>query len=628
MSLFAEIRRRNVARVVAAYAALSWLVIQIAETTFPAFGLGEGAIRIVIIVLAIGLIPAIIFSWAFELTPDGIRRESEVDHAAPDVRQMAKRLDRLVMVALALAIGFFSIDKFVLDPARDAEELAIATEQAREAGRTEAIEIVRDSSIAVLPFQDLSPTGDQQYFGDGLAVDLINQMGMVPELRVTGKTSAFSFRGKNATVREIGETLNVGHVLDGSVSKAGERIRISVQLTDTRTDTNLWSETYDRQLGDIFDIRDDITVRVYDRMTIEFARLQEQSLRTDPEAYDLTLRARSVFQQGSTEGDQQAADLLHRALEIDPDYVPAMLSMVLVSYQLMTHGVISDEEQNRLSIEMVDRVLALDPDNGAALTFVAWGDWETHLDYESAARKFSAALQTAPGDLTLTRGAGTFARSIGRHAESIALLERCVVADPKNLICLFQLAQSYLWGNRLDEALEAHRRTQTLSGRKNNAYYVMLTLLLMGNPDQALVELDAESVGQDSPQMLAARAMIMHDLGRIEESRAALQEIVDQLEANADDHTYRDQAYLVAEAYAWIGDIESAFQWLERAYQLDETYGIQGYWFHRIAFLPIWRNLHSDPRWDEFWSRVNFSQARLDALEFSIPEWMWEPVAQ
>jgi TolB-like protein/Tfp pilus assembly protein PilF len=598
------------------------LLIQIAETTFPAFGLGEGAIRVVIIVLAIGLIPVIVFSWAFELTPEGLRRESEVDHESAVSRRMAKRLDRLVMVVLALAIGFFAIDKFVLDPARDAREIEIATEQAREEGRTEAQQEARDNSIAVLPFQDLSPGGDQAYFGDGLAVDLIDQLGGVPALRVTGRTSAFSFRDKDATVAEIGEALNVSHVLDGSVSKAGERVRISVQLTDTSTDTSLWSETYDRNMTDIFDIRDDITARVFDRMTIEFARVRERSRRTEPEVYDLTLKARGNFSASGVEDDQQAAEMLNRALEIDPDYVPAMLSMVLVSYQLMTHGLISDEEQNRLANDMVDRVLALDPENGAALAFLAWGDWETYLNYESAASKFSAALRAAPGDLTLTRGAGIFARTVGRHSESIALLDRCVAADPKNLICLFHLAQSYLWGDRLDEALATHRRLQTLSGQRRNAYYVMLTLLLNGDPTQALAELDAVIDGQDHPQMLAARAMIMNDLGRLEESQEALRKIVDQLNGNPGDHTYRDRAYLVAEAYAWIGDIESAFQWLEKAYQLDETYGIRGYWFHRIVFLPIWRNLHDDPRWAEFRSRVKIPQARLDALEFSVPPWI------
>jgi TolB-like protein/thioredoxin-like negative regulator of GroEL len=619
LSVFAELKRRNVFRVGAAYVAVSWLIIQVVETLFPVFELSDAAIRVVVIVLAIGFFPALISAWVFELTPEGFRREAEVDHDSAVSRRMTRRLDRLFIVALALALGFFAVDKFVLDPARDAEELASATEQAREEGRTEAREKVRDSSVAVLPFQDLSPEGGQQYFGDGLSVDLINQLGKTPDLRVTGRTSAFAFKGKGVTIPDIGETLNVAHVLDGTITKAGNRVRISVQLVDTRQDTQLWSETYDQTLGDIFDIRDEITLAIYDRLTIEFDRLRRQSLRTEPEVYDLTLRARAAFERSiSPDDNREAADLLARALAIDPDYVPALLFRVYATNGLNRDGLISDEETSRLYDDSVNRVLAIDPDNGTALGMLAWDDWEARLDLESAGRRFSDALRTAPGDLELTRFAGTYARSIGRHAESIALLERCVAADPQKNNYLFQLAQSYLWAGRFDDALRMHHRRHLQTGRKDAAYYVMLALLMQGEPAPALSRLQSlTDESQDHPQMLAARAMIMHDLGRREESEAALAKIVGQMQGD-----YRDHAYLVAEAYAWIGDRESAFEWLERAYAWDERFGIHGFWFHRIMFLPIWQKLHDDPRWDEFLERMNMSPARLDAIEFSTPPWI------
>jgi TolB-like protein/cytochrome c-type biogenesis protein CcmH/NrfG len=531
---------------------------------------------------------------------------------------MGKRLDRVILVFLALALGYFAFDKFVLDPARDAQELATAMEQAREEGRTEAEEEVRDASIAVLAFQDLSPGGDQEYFGDGLAVDLINQLADVPELRVTGKTSAFSFKGTDATIPEIGEALNVAHVLDGSVSKSGDRVRISVQLMDARQDKLLWSETYDRPLGDIFDIRDEITLTVYDGLTIELERLEQASLRTDPEVYDLTLKARSIFQRPeSVEDDKRAAELLAQALAIDPDYVPALLLSIRVNYMLLDSGLISDDEEERLAIEMIDRVLAIDPNNGQALGHLAWDDYELRMDLESAARRFSDALRTAPGDLELARFAGMFARSVGRHAESIALLERCVAADPENENCTWQLTRSYLWGNRLGEALKTYRRFEALRGT-GGEYYLILTLLLQGHPARALGELQSVSEErQESPYLLAARAMTMHDLGRYEESEVALQKIVGQVNASS-----RGHAYLVAEAHAWIGQIDSAFKWLEKAYALDERHGMQGHWFQQIMFLPIWRNLHDDPRWNDLRERMNVSAARLDRLEFTIPPWI------
>jgi TolB-like protein len=232
--------------VAAAYVAFAWLVIQVVEVLFPVFGLREAAIRVVVILLAIGFLPAVVSAWAFELTPEGFRREAEVDHDSPGSRRMTRRLDRLFIVALALALGFFAFDKFLLDPARDREDLDRAIEQAKQQAEIELRQTVRDRSIAVLAFQDLSARGDQEYFSDGLAVDLINQLGNVPALRVTGRTSAFSFKGKDVTIPQIGEALNVAHVLDGTVSRSGDRIRISVQLLDARQDTQLWSQTYDR----------------------------------------------------------------------------------------------------------------------------------------------------------------------------------------------------------------------------------------------------------------------------------------------------------------------------------------------------------------------------------------------
>jgi TolB-like protein len=621
MSLFGELKRRNVFRVGAAYVVTAWLIIQVVETLFPIYNLSDAAVRLVVNLLAIGLVPVLVLAWVFEWTPEGLKKERDADHQHPASLRAARRLDRMILVVLALALGYFIFDKFLLDPARDAEKLTSAVEQAREQGRTEAKAEVRDSSVAVLAFQDLSPAGDQAYFGDGLAVDLINQLGKVPDLRVTGKTSAFSFKDKAATIPEIGEALNVGHVLDGSVSKAGDRVRISVQLVDTRQDTQLWAQTYDRTLDDIFAIRDEITFRIYDRLTIEFERLEAQNLKTDPEVYDLTLQARHIFDIGdSSDKDRQAAELLAQALAIDPNYVPALLLSIRVDYMLLRGGEISDTEQSQKANESVERVLAIDPDNGEALIHMAWEDWEGRLDLESAARGISGALRTAPGNLVLTRGAGMFARSIGRHKDSIALLERCVAADPLERNCTFQLAQSYLWGGQLEDAMKAHRRLESLTGQKNSVYYVVLTLLLQGKPALALTELEAATFPQDHPMELAARAMIMHDLGRFKESKAAFDRFEEQFEGQ-----FREDAYLIAEAYAWTGQADSAFEWLEKGYALDERFGLQGYWFHRIMFLPIWQKLHGDPRWEELRGRMNMSSARLEAIEFSIPEWMSTP---
>ena len=229
MQFFSELKRRNVVRVAAAYIVSSWLIIQVAETIFPLFGLGETIVRGVVIVLAIGFIPAVLLAWAFELTPEGLKRDKDVDLSHSVTSQTGKRLDRVIVVILAVALTYFALDKFLLDPARDAKQV----ETARREGRIEAmVTSFGDRSIAVLPFADMSPQNDQGYFSDGISEELLNLLASIPEVRVTSRSSAFSFKGKNLSIPEIAGQLKVSYVLDGSVRKAGDQLRISAQLID------------------------------------------------------------------------------------------------------------------------------------------------------------------------------------------------------------------------------------------------------------------------------------------------------------------------------------------------------------------------------------------------------------
>ena len=276
MSFLRELKRRNVLRFGAAYIAVSWLVVQVAETLFPLFGMDESAARNVVVVLAIGLVPALVFAWVFEVTPEGLRKENEVQRGESITARTGRRLDRFIIIALALAITYFAVDKFVLSPQREsvqarlqAEQLATATEQAREQGRIDAlVEAFGERSIAVLPFVDMSPGEDQEYFSDGISEELLNLLARVPELRVISRTSAFSYKNRDVKVTEVAEELDVNHVLEGSVRISGDRVRITAQLIDARSDSHIWSENYDRTLDDIFGIQDEIAAAVVERLKV------------------------------------------------------------------------------------------------------------------------------------------------------------------------------------------------------------------------------------------------------------------------------------------------------------------------------------------------------------------------
>ncbi len=238
MSFLAELKRRNVIRVLIAHLAAAWFLVQIADTVVPAYGLPESVVGILITVLAIGLIPVLIISWAFEWTPAGLRRDSDVAPGESIAPQTGKTLDRVIMVVLAMAVGFFAFDKFVLDPGRDAE----LAEQVRADTR---IESFGDRSIAVLPFVNMSSDPEQVYFSDGVAEEILNLLAKMKELRVISRTSAFVHRG-DVNIPDVAKALNVAYELEGSVRRSGDQIRVTAQLIDARTDTHVWSDTWDR----------------------------------------------------------------------------------------------------------------------------------------------------------------------------------------------------------------------------------------------------------------------------------------------------------------------------------------------------------------------------------------------
>ena len=259
MSLFNELKRRNVFRVGFAYIVMAWLVLQVADVILNNIIAPGWVFHVLLLFLAIGFPFAVFFAWAFELTPEGLKKEKDVDRSKSITRVTGRKLDYGVIAVLVLALAYFTFDKFVLDPSRDAELVQATTEavaeQATESGKAE----ITDKSIAVLPFVNMSNDPDQEYFSDGISEELLNVLAQFPGLKVAARTSAFQFKGQNRDIVGIAKQLHVNHVLEGSVRKSGNRLRITAQLIDAESGFHLWSETYDRELDDIFAIQDEIS---------------------------------------------------------------------------------------------------------------------------------------------------------------------------------------------------------------------------------------------------------------------------------------------------------------------------------------------------------------------------------
>jgi TolB-like protein/Tfp pilus assembly protein PilF len=601
LSLFNELKRRNVLRVAAAYAVASWLVIQVVETVFPAFGFGDAAVRIVTIVVAIGLIPALIFSWAFEITSEGLKKEKDVDRSQSISPQTGKKLDRMIMVVLALALGLFAFDKFVLSESREAS----IAEEARQEGRSEAmVESYGGNSIAVLPFVNMSDDAANEYFSDGISEELLNLLTKIPELRVAARTSSFFYKDKldTITLAEVAQKLQVVYLLEGSVRKSGNRVRITVQLIKADDGFHLWSQTFDRTLDNIFTIQDEIASEVVGHLKITLLGDAPTVWETDPQAYALYLQGRHLRRLGSTAGIERAQVLLQKALDIDPDFAAAWgeLGFVYIS-QANTVNLRPIDEGNTLAREAINNALAINPEYALAHAGLGWIAMTYDNDLTAAARHLERAMQLEPGNTEIIRRAARLSVALGRLDEAIALVNIAVASDPVNPQLHSNLALFYIYAERWDKVIASMRTTLTLSpGYVVAQYDIGTALLFKGEPQAALEAMQLE----DSSWGMIGLPLAYHALGEVNESDAALAELIEQYE--------QGWAYNIAYVLAYRDEADRAFEWLEKAIQYKDP-GLS-----EIPVEPLFSNIHDDPRWLPFLESIGKSPEQLAAIKFEV----------
>jgi len=594
MSFLGELKRRNVIRVATAYVVAAWLVIQVIETIFPAFGFGSGAVRIAVIVLVITFIPVLVLSWVFEITPGGLKRETELNGSAAPARFSTRQLDRVTLVLLALALGYFAFDKFVLDPVRDREKIA----EARQQGRAEAVvESFGETSIAVLPFVNLGPDPDQEYFSDGITEEVLNLLARVPGLRVISRTSAFSFKGRNVTVGEIAHELGVRYILEGSVRQADERVRVTAQLIEAASDRHVWSESYERPLENIFAIEDEIAQAVLPAIEYQLMGRPPTTMRTDPAAYSLHLQAVHFFYQRTASGLERAVEYALRALEIDPDYAPAWITLASSYINQVNQGRRPRDEGYRLAIEAIDRGLELAPDYPLAHSARAWVAMSFERDYTAAAAHFRRATALAPNSSVVLGNRAVLAVMLGRLDEARQLTERGIELDPVNSVLYANRADQLIRLGRPVEAEQAAEKALALSPGMSFAQGTLaLAQLLQERPADALAS--AQGDANDAARHFV-RALAYYAAGEWDAADRELSEMQDRHASDA--------AYFIAAVHAWRNETEEAFTWLKRA--IDEDQSVFG--IRTELFL---RSLHADARWEELLERVGLATQQIEDL--------------
>ena len=587
MSFLSELRRRNVLRVSIAYLAGAWLLIQIVETLSPVFRLSEAGFRVVVIALAVGFIPALVLAWAFELTPGGLAR----DRGAATTDN--KGFDRIIIALLAVAVAYFSVDKFLLDPARDEKRVAEVARQARSDVLTESF---ADRSIAVLPFENMSADAGNEYFADGITEELLNVLAKLKDLRVISRSSVFAFKGQNPNVADVAERLNVTYVLEGSVRKAGNTVRITAQLIEARSDTHIWSETYDRTLDDIFAIQDEIAAHVAEELELRI--LDRQSDKIDPPAYQAMLQARFLLNLYDPSRMDDVGGLLDTGLNLEPDYPALLIEKYRYHTHQIFHGVAPEDEARKNRAATMAHLQRIAPDNPVVLMYGIAPEENLARRAELVARVYGLA----PTDAAIVENVARFARDLGQFEAAISLGEYLIDRDPLCGRCFYRLGATYMEAFEPVSAIPHFEKALLLgAGQLDAAYGIGHAYLMNGDPDTAL-KMFEEALHEVHRQL--GFLMAFHDQGRQAEFKALFAEFEQQV-------GWDQQAFV----FAWIGDADKAFELLEKGYaQFPDDYAAL---FSDTRLMRI----HDDPRWRRLMERIGTTPEQLAAikLELAVP---------
>jgi TolB-like protein/lipoprotein NlpI len=489
LSFYTELKRRNVFKVAIVYSAVAWLLLQVSDTLGPALHLPEWFVSAVAFLLILGFPVSIIFAWAFDLTPEGLKRESKADSTAPMAKKTGEKLNHVVVAALVLALGYFVFDKFVLGPNRDTSGSA-TTVQVGQQQPAETESARADNSIAVLPFVNMSSDEEQEYFSDGLSEELLNLLAGIPELNVAARTSSFSFKDKDLEVPEIASRLKVAHILEGSVRKHGDQLRITAQLIQADNGYHLWSESYDRQLDNVFQIQEDIASAVVDALKITLLGEAPKTRKTDPAAYQLFLEGQYLKRQISSDSLNRAIEAFKQAVEIDPAYVPAWAE--LADTYLWGGGLdeLSHEETSALADQAVQTAISTDPDYAFAY-YVRGISWIFGKNrFNKGIEDFELALKLDPDDAFIVAAIGKGAFLTGKFDLAISQYQAALAMEPLVPEFYYYLGRAYLSSGRLDDAEASFRKLSNLSTSYRGDFYLFETLLVKGDLEAALAESD------------------------------------------------------------------------------------------------------------------------------------------
>ena len=578
---FSELKRRNVFRAGAFYAACAWLLVQVATQVFPFFHISEWVVRWIIVVAVIGFPFWLALAWFYEWTAQGLQRESDSPTPlSPSSRASRRNVDRWIVVMLAAAVVLLLADKFLF---RDqAAKAASAPEK----------------SIAVLPFDNLSRDPDNAYFVEGIQDEILTRLAKIADLKVIARSSTQRFQNKG-DLPQIAQRLGVAHLLEGSVQKVSDQVRVNVQLIKAANEAHLWAEVYDRKLTDIFAVESEIAKTIADTLQAKLTGSEQQVIAArpteNPEAHQLYLKGRFFWNKRTANDLKKSVDYFQQALTADPNYALAYAGIAdaYVFLPGYTGGLPQDYYPKAMAA--AKKALELDDTLAEAHTTLALALWYYDLDFAQANREFQRAIELNPNYATGHQQYGNNTLSaLGRFDDAIAEGKRAVALDPLSLVINADLGMNYYFARRYDEAVAQLRKTLEMDP---GYYYAHVDLgqvfAAQRNLDGAIGEYEKARALNDDPFVLGLLANAYGSAGKQAEALKILEELKEQSKQRY------VQAFAFALVYLGLGDKEEALRWIERSYQ-DRAGADIGF----IRVDSLLDPLRGDPRFEALAEKI------------------------
>jgi TolB-like protein/Tfp pilus assembly protein PilF len=580
-SFFSELKRRNVYKVAIAYAVVAWLLIQIATQVFPFFEIPNWAVRLVVLAIGIGFPIALVIAWAFELTPEGLKRTEDVDLATATQPPRHRAWIFVVIIAAAMSLGLFFLGRI--------------TAPTKQSGAND----VSSKSIAVLPFDNLSRDPDNAYFATGIQDEIITRLAKIADLKVISCTSTQRFKSSPDDVPAIASQLGVANILEGSVQRTADKVRVNVQLIKGATDTHLWADTFDRKLTDIFAVESEIARTIADTLQAKLTGSEQHAIAARPtentEAYQLYLKGRFFWNKRTGQNLNKAADYFNQAIAADRKYALAYVGLADAYVLMPLYGAGAPRDCYPKAKTAAKKALELDDRSAEAHTSLAQVSCYYDLDYPQALREFQRAIELNPNYATAHQWYGSSGlAALGRFDEAIVELKRAIELDPLSLVINTDLGNTYYRARRYDEAIDQMRKTLEMDPGFYYAHWNLgSALAAKGALKPAIEEYEKARTLNDDPSMLGLLAHAYAVSG----NKTEAMKIRDQLEVISKQRYV--SAYSFALVYLGLGDKEEALRWLEKAYE-DRA----GDALRFIKVEPLLDSLRGNPRFEALVAKI------------------------